>query len=521
MTMVALLRRAAESRGTAPAVALGRRVLHDHRGLAERAARIAGGLVARHGLVPGDRVAIVAANCPEYFELLFGAWQAGLLAVPVNAKLHLKELGYILAHSGARICFAGPAQASAVAEAAAEAPGLAAILPTSGGETQRLLEAETLATPSLDPDWPAWLFYTSGTTGRPKGAVLSHRSLMTMCLCYFLDIDRIEPGEAILHAAPLSHGSGMYALPHLAAAACQVVPESGGFEPEEMAGLLAHWPGTSLFAAPTMIARLVASGALGPAALAGLKTIVWGGAPMHVADIERALEALGPRLAQLYGQGESPMTITALSKAEIADRAHPDWRARLATAGRPQTAMQVRIADEAGRPLPRGETGEILAKGDALMSSYWRDPEATAAALKGGWLHTGDLGSLDASGYLTLKDRGKDLIISGGANIYPREVEEVLLRHPGIAECAVIGRPHAEWGEEVVAYLVPRDPAARPSTEALEALCLDNIARFKRPRAWRFLESLPKNNYGKILKTDLRQREAATHKQPQKGGSLE
>ena len=197
------------------------------------------------------------------------------------------------------------------------------------------------------------------------------------------------------------------------------------------------------------------------------------------------------------------MTITALGKAEHADTGHPRHAARLASAGRAQTAVEVRVADAADRTLPPGAPGEVLVRGDTVIPGYWDDPEATADALRGGWLHTGDIGVFDEDGYLTLKDRSKDLIISGGANIYPREVEEALQAHAGVEECAVVGRPHAEWGEEVVAFVVAR-PDAALSAEALDAHCLDRIARFKRPKAYRFVEALPKNNYGKILKTELR-----------------
>ena len=202
---------------------------------------------------------------------------------------------------------------------------------------------------------------------------------------------------------------------------------------------------------------------------------------------------------QIYGQGECPMGITALSRAEVADRSHPDWQARLSSVGRAQAAVELRIADAEGQPLPPGAQGEILVRGATVMPGYWRNAEATARTLKEGWLHTGDIGRLDAAGYLTLLDRSKDVIITGGSNVYPREVEEVLLTHPGVQEVSVVGRPHPEWGEEIVAFLVGEAEAAE-----LEALCLDRIARFKRPKEYRRLAELPKNNYGKVLKTELR-----------------
>ena len=367
----------------------------------------------------------------------------------------------------------------------------------------RLLEGDPAEVTPRAPDDLAWLFYTSGTTGRPKGAMLSHRNLLTMSFCYFADVDQIAPGGCILHAAPLSHGSGLYGLPHLAAGLCQVVPESGGFDPAEIFALLPRRPGLMLFAAPTMVKRLVAHPAAGAADTANLRTVVYGGSPMYLDDLKQAQTRFGHVFAQIYGQGESPMTITALDKAEHADSGHPRHEARLASAGRAQTAVEVMVADAEDRPLPPGELGEVLVRGDSVMLGYWDDPEATAASLAGGWLHTGDMGVFDEDGYLTLKDRSKDLIISGGANIYPREVEEALLTHSAVLECAVIGRPHPEWGEEVVAFVVAA-PDAQIGAEALDAHCLARIARFKRPKSYRLVEALPKNNYGKVLKTELR-----------------
>jgi long-chain acyl-CoA synthetase len=214
---------------------------------------------------------------------------------------------------------------------------------------------------------------------------------------------------------------------------------------------------------------------------------------------------IGERLVQIYGQGEGPMAITALSREHIAGRSHPRWEARLGSVGVAQSAVEVVIADDNDVPLPTGEVGEVLVRGDVVMRGYWANPEASVQTLRNGWLHTGDVGSLDADGFLTLRDRSKDLIISGGSNVYPREVEEVLLRHPAVAEVSVVGRRHADWGEEIVAFVTLR-PGAQASESELDALCLQHIARFKRPRVYRFVDSLPKNNYGKVLKTELRAR---------------
>jgi long-chain acyl-CoA synthetase len=301
----------------------------------------------------------------------------------------------------------------------------------------------------------------------------------------------------------MSHGSGLYNLPHVAMGALQVVPESGQFDPPEVFALIAHYPGTAMFAAPTMVKRLVEHPQAVGADTSNLKTVVYGGGPMYVEDLRQAMARLGNRFVQIYGQGESPMTITALSRAEHANTEHPRHEARLASVGRAQTVVEVRVADRDDLTLAPGELGEVLLRGDSVMLGYWNDPEASAETLRGGWLHSGDIGVMDEDGFLTLKDRSKDVIISGGANIYPREIEEILQRHPAVLECAVVGRPHAEWGEEVVAFVVARAGEAL-ETAALDALCLAQIARFKRPRRYRLVEALPKNDAGKVLKTELR-----------------
>jgi long-chain acyl-CoA synthetase len=392
-----------------------------------------------------------------------------------------------------------------VAPLAGELPGLNAVIRTDDARYRGLLEGDAPEMAAVNPSDPAWLFYTSGTTGRPKGATLTHRNLLVMTLSYFADIDRIGPEDTIIHPAPLSHGSGCYSLPHIAKGANNVIPESGHFDPPEIFDLISQYPGVSFFAAPTMITRLVHSREIQSADTANLKSIIYGGGPMYVADLRRALNAFGFKLVQIFGQGEAPMTITALSKAHHAESSHPRYDARLSSTGIARTDVEVRVIDENDNALPSGEVGEVAVRGDVVMAGYWKNPGATADTLRGGWLHTGDIGFMDEEGFLTLKDRLKDMIISGGTNIYPREVEEVLLKHDAVLEASVVGRPHPDWGEEVVAFLVPRDNVKLPEGE-LNRLCLEHIARFKRPKAYYFLDALPKNNYGKILKTDLRGR---------------
>lgn len=503
MNLAAWLLRAGNSMGDQAALGLGDSVVANYRDLAGRTVRLAGAMRANLGLRPGDRVAVTMTNAPEYVEILFAAWHAGLAAVPVNAKLHPNEFAYILGNSGARVVFMSADLAETVSVLPVET--LDHRIEVGSREYEALFAAEAMDIAQVAPDDVAWLFYTSGTTGQPKGAMLSHRVLTAMTLNYFADIDTVSPGDSILHAAPMSHGSGLYLLPHIVRGACNVVPESRHFEPAEMYGLMSSWPGMSFFAAPTMVKRLVDYGS--DADTSPLKTIIYGGGPMYVADAKAALDRFGPKLVQIYGQGESPMTITFVSRDVIADRSHPRWEERLGSVGVAQSVVEVRVADGNDVTLPHGETGEVLVRGDSVMTGYWNNPTATEATLAGGWLHTGDMGMMDEDGFLTLKDRSKDMIISGGSNIYPREVEEALLQHPGVAEVSVIGRPDPEWGEVVVAYVVPS--AEAPKIEELDRYCLDAIARFKRPKDYRIVEDLPKNNYGKVLKTELRDRDAA------------
>ncbi len=498
-----------------PALAVGATLRNDYRGLAARVARAAGALRGTL-LNPGDRVAIVSSNCAEYIETMFACWHAGACVVPVNSKLHVDELAYVLADSGACCAFVDAAWAPALSSIADRPPALARVIELGSPEYARLFDASATDEPAaVAPDAAAWLFYTSGTTGRPKGVVLTHANLRAMARCFLSDVESIAPGDALLHPAPLSHGSGLYVIPHVLAAAVNVVPESAAFDAGEVIELLVHWRAASFFAAPTMLKRLIAHPAIGNARLDHLKSIVCGGAPLYVEDSKAALAALGPRLAQIYGQGESPMTITAMSRAIVAEAAARGDDARLGSVGRAHTGIEVRIGHgdngergdaENGSARHRDEPGEVLVRGPTVMREYWRNAEATAATLAGGWLHTGDVGALDADGFLTLKDRSKDLIISGGSNIYPREVEEVLQMHAGVREAAVVGRRDAQWGEEVVACVVAHAGVDHATLEReLDALCLSRIARFKRPKAYVFLRELPRNNTGKVLKTTLRE----------------
>jgi long-chain acyl-CoA synthetase len=497
MNLAAWLERTGQVMGARPALMSGQDVVADYTTFSRRAAGLSAAL-ASDGLSPGDRVGIFSKNLPDYLTCLFGIWRAGAVAVPVNAKLHPREAAWILGDAGARFCFVS----------ADLAPGFRAEVDIPQVEIgsasfARLCAAGPAPMVARAADDLAWLFYTSGTTGKPKGVRITHGMLLATSLCYPVDVDPLTSTDAALYAAPMSHGAGIYAPIHVRMGAAHLVPASGGFDAGEVLELSAAHGSTSMFMAPTMVRRLTDAAKVAGSRGEGIRTVVYGGGPMYTADIEEAVAWFGPKFVQIYGQGECPMAITALSRAEVADRGHPRWRDRLASVGRAQSAVEVAIGDGQGAMRPPGETGEIMVRGAPVMPGYWKNEAATAKTLVDGWLMTGDVGRLDADGYLTLADRSKDVIISGGTNIYPREVEEVLLTHPDVHEVSVVGRPSAEWGEEVVAFVVAA-PGRTVDAAALDAHCLSQMARFKRPKDYVAVPELPKNNYGKVLKTELR-----------------
>ena len=487
MNLFALLDQTASRHGDRGAVYHGERQVHTWSELRERVLRLAGSLRA---LEPGARIAVASENSPAIIELMFAIWAAERVFVPLNYKLHAREMAQILDDSGAALVLASPkiaGQLTGVTSTPIEVIG--------SEDYQSRCAAEPSAVPrTTDPGSLAWLFYTSGTTGRSKGAMLSHRNLMAMTVSHLADFDAPDESSSLIHGAPMSHGSGLYVPPYVSRGARQVVPASGAFDPDEFLDLCGRHPGCSAFLAPTMVARLVQTGRSCPA---GLRTIVYGGGPMYVDSLKKAMAAFGPVFVQLYGQGEAPMTITGLRRHDHVDASD----AVLGSVGYARSGVDVAVVRGDGSVAGVDEIGEIVCRGDVVMSGYWRNPAATEATLSDGWLRTGDMGSFDGQGYLTLRDRSKDVVISGGSNIYPREVEEVLLEHPGVVEAGVVGAPDEEWGEVVVAFVVGDVTAAE-----LDAHLLERIARFKRPKRYLFVEELPKNSYGKVLKRDLRER---------------
>lgn len=476
--------------------------------LNQRAGRLAQ-VLRTLGIRQGDRVALVQRNGPALYETIFACFRAGAVAVPINVRLHPEEVAFICQDCEARVLVAtGEYEASAF-QARKQRPelqlvGVESIAGALDYETLLSAAEPVTVDAEVDPDDLAWLFYTSGTTGKPKGAMLTHRNLLAMVMNYFADVYPLIPEDVVLHAAPLTHGSGLFGLPAIAKGATSVILHTPSFDPLAVFTLIQQLRVTTIaFLAPTQI-KMLLNGPYQSYDLSSLRCIPYGGGPMYVEDMKQAAEAFGPVLLQIYGQGEAPMTISYLRREEHITRGDPVAERRLASAGIPRTDVEVRIVDDDDHEVAIGEIGEIVARGSVVMAGYWKRPDETAETLRGGWLHTGDIGMTDAQGYLYLLDRKKDMIISGGNNIYPREIEEVLLKHPAIYEVAVIGVPDPLWGESVKAIIALRS-GMTVTEEEVNALCRLHLASYKKPRLVEFVAELPKSAYGKILKRELRE----------------
>jgi len=350
------------------------------------------------------------------------------------------------------------------------------------------------------------LMYTSGTTGLPKGVMLSHESWSVVADMELRFLNYTEP-QRTLHAAPLTHGSGLLMLPTFASCGTNVLV--GKFDAARVHDLFHDEKVSNGFFVPSMIRMLLDEPQRpGRSGNGALKTLYYAGSPIDLSTLRGALLRFGDVLVQSFGQMESPMLLTVLDRIDHRAIAAEE-EARIArSAGRPVTGVRLRIVDDDDQDVARGEVGEIIAVAPQTMLGYWRRPEASAETLRGGWLHTGDLGRIDEFGYLHIVDRKKDMIISGGSNVYAREVEEVLLARGDLADAAVIGLPHAKWGEMVVAVLVAPD-GQRPDDAALEAWCRERLPDYRRPKLYLWVEALPRNPYGKVLKRELRLRFAS------------
>jgi Acyl-CoA synthetases (AMP-forming)/AMP-acid ligases II len=466
-----------------------------------RAAAFADGL-RRCGYQTGDRVVVFMPNRSEYLLALFGLFKGGFVAVPVNVKLHPVELGYILDHCAARGVICSSSSNAVVETAVASIGGTFDKITVDGSGDPNLATIVRSGDPAtadaeVQPDDVAWIFYTSGTTGQPKGAMLTHRNLCAMTMNCLADMLDFGPEDVSLHVAPLSHGSGLYALPALARGGKSIVYAKPSFNPAEVLQLMDRERVTIIpFLAPTMIHMLLEADP--GLRLPAFRRAVYGGAPIDSKLAEAAIERFGPVFVQLYGQGESPMTISRLRPE---DHAGP----RLHSAGTVRTDVEVRLVNNDDVPVPYGDEGEVCVRGDVVMKGYWNDQPASTRTLRGGWLHTGDIGRFE-DGYLYLLSRRNDVIISGGSNIYPQEVENALLAHPAVHEACVFGEPDPRWGEAVVAAVVV---TAAVSIPELQNLCRAQIASYKKPKRIEFVESLPKNAYGKVLRQAVRDRLAA------------
>jgi acyl-CoA synthetase (AMP-forming)/AMP-acid ligase II len=455
-----------------------------------------GAWFAAKGCSRGDRILLFIRNGFEFPALLLATMRCGLVVVPVNAKLHPREVAWI----------ASDAEPGLIITHAEHMEDLRGALPP--GFQGELVAIEDFSLPApeyapgpaaeVEPDDPAWIFYTSGTTGKPKGATLTHRNIIACTVNCLADVFDFREDDRVLHVAPLSHGSGIYLIPSLARGAENIIYDRAGFRPDEVFDTVVELSITVIaFVAPTMIVRLLEAAPRDD--IGSLRGVIYGGATIHLEHIRAAVTRFGPIFHQLYGQGEAPMTISYLPGAEHLDAADET----LVSAGHIRAGVEVRIVDEEGNIASPGEDGEICVRGDVVMKGYWRNQEATAKALRGGWLHTGDIGRFDSGGRLRVLDRRHDTIISGGTNIYPKEIEDVIAAIPGVREVIAFGVADAEWGESVAVAIVSDDPAL--DEPAVLAFCKTNLANFKKPKRIVFMNELPKNAYGKVLRRDLRE----------------
>ena len=437
---------------------------------------------------PGEHVAIWAANLPEWFFAQFGAALAGLTLVTVNPAYLAAELAYVLKQS--RACgilvqdrYRGRDLLAAVATARETLPALREVIPLSTWTEFAANGARERALPKVLPGDVAQIQYTSGTTGAPKGARLTHRNLVNNGRFYARTIGARET-DVWVNPMPMFHtaGCGLCTLGALQTGGAQVMPP--GFDPELMLDLLEQERGSIVLSVPTMLQRILDAPSIGSRDLSSWRLVSLGGAPVPPELIRRS-EQRGVRAVIGYGQTEASPYLTHT----LPDDPHPDW---VNTVGRPLPQTEIKIVNpETGEILPRGEIGEICARGYGIMKDYFDNPAGTTAAIDlEGWLHTGDLGSLDERGCCRVQGRAKDLIIRGGENIYPREIEDVLHTHPAILGASVIGVPDSDWGEIPVAF-VQTKPEARLSAEEFEAFCRERLASYKVPRIWRFVDQFP------------------------------
>ncbi len=479
-----------------------------------RACALARALLQDYGVQKGDRVLVQSSNCNQMFEAMFACWRAGAVWVPANFRLSPADLAYLAESSGARFLLCGERFTE---HASACAPHVDATI-LIGPEYETLVAQHRGAVPEpveVQRDDPAWFFFTSGTTGKPKAAVLTHGQLAFVITNHLCDLmPGTGPGDASLVVAPLSHGAGIHQLAQAAHGVTTILPAGEKFDPAEVWELVARHRVTNMFTVPTIVKLLVEHPSVDAHDHSSLRYVIYAGAPMYRADQIRALEKLGPVLVQYFGLGEVTGNITVLPPAHhhIADD-----KMRIGSCGFARTGMQAQIQNDKGEEVSLGETGEIAVIGPAVFAGYFNNPEANAKSFRNGWFLTGDLGHMDAQGFVYLTGRASDMYISGGSNIYPREIEEKLLEHPNLSEVAVLGVPDPVWGEIGMAVCVPAPGAQIEGKSVLEWL-EPKLARYKMPRHVVLWEALPKSAYGKITKKMIREELEARGELPAKAG---
>jgi acyl-CoA synthetase (AMP-forming)/AMP-acid ligase II len=470
--------------------------------------RLANALIAA-GVAPGARVGVLAKNCLEYPLFFYGCAKAGAVPVPLNYRLAAPEWEYILGDAGASVVIARGELVDALEPVRSKLPSVRRWLaldssaPAGWEDYARWVAAAPDTTPgrSIDDDADCYQMYTSGTTGRPKGAVLSHAAVCEQLFQLTFTLSG-PPGERVLIVAPMYHAAAaITALHAIVAAGTLVIHED--FDPAAVVRALSDEGIGRTTLVPAMIqACLVMVPDVARRRYPALRRITYGASPIAEAVLRRALEVFGCEFGQGYGMTETTAVLTALMPDDHR-RALAGESKLLLSAGRAITGTEVRIVDGDDRPLPAGQVGEICGRGPQLMRGYWNMPEASAEALRGGWMHTGDAGYLDEDGFLYIQDRVKDMIVSGGENIYPREVEEVLFTHPAVADAAVIGVPDDRFGEAVKAIVVLKQ-GERVTGDDIINFCKGRLGGYKRPRSVDFVDVLPRNPSGKVLKKDLR-----------------
>lgn len=472
--------------------------------IADRARRAAGALADR-GVGPGDRVLVHGRNSHRMVESLWACWLLGAVWVPTNVRLSPPEVAYLAESSGARAHLFDPAFPAHAEAAAGANPALRVRISLADEWDTMAADGPPVPCPAdVDRDHPCWFFYTSGTTGRPKAGILTHGQMAFVVTNHLADLmPGLTERDASLVVAPLSHGAGIHAVVQVARAVPSVLTESERLDPAEAWALVERHRVSNLFTVPTILTALTRHEAVHRHDHSSLRHVIYAGAPMYRADQVHALRVLGPVLVQYFGLGEVTGNITVLPPH--LHSAEDDGPAPPGTCGVPRTGMDVAILSPDGRRLPPGETGEICVRGPAVFAGYHNNPDATAKAFRGGWFHTGDLGRLDERGFLFITGRESDMYISGGSNVYPREVEEALLLHPAVSEACVVGLPHPRWGEAGVAVLVLRPGESAPEA-ALLAHLDGRIAKYKWPARFAVWPELPKSGYGKVVKTEVRRR---------------